>query len=80
MTTLTVLLSNMSAARLSIQPPPQPQQMEMECPRLTTCPAALELLPHAFPNGAAAGDDNNDPGSSPRRPDVVKFSIDVDPV
>jgi len=81
-TTLTVLLSNMSATRLSIQPQPgqqqQQQQMEMECRRVETSPTTLELIPQAY-NGSAARDENTDPaGSSPRRPDIVKFTIVVD--
>jgi len=80
-TTLTVLLSNMSATRLSIQPQPgqqQQQQMEMECRRVETSPTTLELIPHAY-NGSAAREENTDPaGSSPRRPDIVKFTIVVD--
>jgi len=76
-TTLTLLLNNLSATRLSIQPPPGQQQMEMECRRVDTSRSALELLPEAA-NGATARDDLSDPGSSPRRPDVVKFTIVVD--
>jgi len=51
--------------------------MEMECRRVDTSRSALELLPEAA-NGATARDDLSDPGSSPRRPDVVKFTIVVD--
>ena len=81
-TTLTLMLTNLSAARLSIQPPvghqqPQQQQTGMEWRRVETFPMTLELLPQA-PNGNAAREDSREPESSPRRPDVVKFTIHVD--
>jgi len=81
-TTLTVMLGNMSAARLSLQPPlqqqqQQQQQMETECRRVETVPTTLELLPQVS-NGTATHEDACDGGSSPRRPDVVQFTIIVD--
>ena len=77
------MLTNLSAARLSIQPPAGQQQQqqpaaaaEPEWHRVETVPTTLELLPHA-PNGQAATD-CHDPELSPRRPDLVKFTLQVD--
>jgi len=75
------MLTNLSAARLSIQPPSAHQQQQQaggEWRRVETVPMTLELLPQAAPNGKPAGDDIRDPESSPRRPDLVKFTIQVD--
>ena len=76
------MLTNLSAARLSLQPSPgqqqqQQQQKETEWRRVETFPMTLELIPQS-PNGTAAGEDGRDPDTSPRRPDLVKFTIQVD--
>jgi len=70
----------MSAARLSIQPNQHNLQQPAgtDCPRrVDTVPMTLELLPQAATNGNAPVA-RDDPSLSPRRPDLVKFTIQVD--